>query len=1238
RMYEITGEASYLRKVVGAHEDIAGRQLYITGGVSAGEHYKGDRFKPITGPVVETCANMSWLELNQALLELTGQPKYADLIETLLWNHAFAAQAVDGDGYCYHTPPNGEKPHGYFGDPCCCTSSGHRMVSKLPSVIYAVGDGRLYVNQFVPSRAEARIGESLVRISQETNYPEDERVTIRLEADRPVGFALCVRLPAWCATPAATLNGQALTDLKPGTYLVLEGPWKTADRLELTFPMTLRWQPSDGGERQPPATGADRRWALVRGPVVYAADTVLADELDAALDPGVDVGVVPSDAPAYARVDLPPGAMGPGFSVPVVTADGRRTTMPFWPFANVGHWYRPGRPKPARDAAAYRYAAWLTARDSREFIDRRVKAVTPGDAAGPLECRLHPETQTVSFLALGPSGPDLTPDAPELDTLEPGFHQLGDVTLRYRQGNEPWRRFATADRTRPAKILSPSEAGVEHEADLSDTGAEPMPLQLRRQWRRRDGILAMRFELRNTSQRPVEIGAFGASMVFNNFFNEPIHGDHRLIHERRFYAQPYVGGEAGYLQVTRVDGRGGVLLVLPGPHTPFEACRHLSEHPFRRNVDFEGFYEWTVHSRAWVEEGWPARRQWNAATARVLAPGEGAAYEFQFVVAPSVSEVEATLAAHGRPVVVGIPGYLLPLGETGRLFVKAPAAIEAVTVEPAGVLEVLSPPERAAAWQGYAVLARRPGRCRVAIAYADGRRQFVHYNVIPSQGDQVARLAAFHDERQWFADPDDPYGRTHAYMPYDRQAQRRILDEPRVFISGLSDEPGAGANLLMAMKNLYSPTAGGVARLEQYVDGPLWGRLQNREDYSLRASLFHGPPGCWDEARSKETWRAYNYPHQTAIYWALYRLARNHQGLVARHPWDWYLHQAFGTAMAMKRFCGPGSGDGNVSQLEQWGLMVASVFLDLLADLGREGWTDEADELEGYMRYRAEIWNARPYPFGSEMPWGPTSQEEIYLWCEHFGFADKARLTLDTILAGAPGAPNWGYNGSMHFYFAAFVYGKWPRLERELHWYLSSLCAIPLLDAFRNDPNDLRLLRIGYAGATGVLGNIDADGHGSMSFHATPDVMEFDPYTSDYGCHFYGYCRNAGAYLVKDEEFGWLGFGADVTTDGATVRVRPRDAFGRRVFLAPLGLWLTLESGRFENVTMDLSAGEVTVALAAAQPHTPSARLIVEQPAKGPGPAAYRPAAPLPLVRGAWEVTLGPQPVSVTLRRQPDGR
>src|SRR5262249_40181085 len=101
RLYEISGDALMLRKVRGAWDDTVRRQMYITGGVGVGEHYEPGVYKPVTGDVAETCATMSWLQLNQALLELTGDLKYADVTERLLWNHIFASQTVDGDSYRY---------------------------------------------------------------------------------------------------------------------------------------------------------------------------------------------------------------------------------------------------------------------------------------------------------------------------------------------------------------------------------------------------------------------------------------------------------------------------------------------------------------------------------------------------------------------------------------------------------------------------------------------------------------------------------------------------------------------------------------------------------------------------------------------------------------------------------------------------------------------------------------------------------------------------------------------------------------------------------------------------------------------------------------------------------------------------------------------------------------------------------------------------------------------------------
>lgn len=188
------------------------------------------------------------------------------------------------------------------------------------------------------------------------------------------------------------------------------------------------------------------------------------------------------------------------------------------------------------------------------------------------------------------------------------------------------------------------------------------------------------------------------------------------------------------------------------------------------------------------------------------------------------------------------------------------------------------------------------------------------------------------------------------------------------------------------MKNVFLPNATEVALLQAYVLQTLWGsdadRAANRtvqnSDYGVRASLFYsGRPGynytvqpCWDEPRSLTRWRSYNYPHPTATYWGLYRLARHYTDLVpaAQADWAWYLGQALNTTLV---------GMAAQGGYNSFGLMVGSIFHELLLDLHREGWSAEAAALEAFMRGRAELWAASPFPFGSEMPWDSTGQEEV---------------------------------------------------------------------------------------------------------------------------------------------------------------------------------------------------------------------------------------------------------------------
>src|SRR6184192_2335091 len=262
--------------------------------------------------------------------------------------------------------------------------------------------------------------------------------------------------------------------------------------------------------------------------------------------------------------------------------------------------------------------------------------------------------------------------------------------------------------------------------------------------------------------------------------------------------------------------------------------------------------------------------------------------------------------------------------------------------------------------------------------------------------------------------------------------------------------------------------------------------------------------------------------------------------------------------------------------------MDGDIFLQGRAGRRGDGRNPQADHLAAKMRVRANRWKDEAYPYGSEMPWDSTGQEEVYAWMKHFGFQEKADVTLNAILGYDPVIPHWGYNGSARRYWDFIFAGKLRQLERQLHHYGSSLNAIPLLAEFREHPDDFYLLRVGYGGTMGTLTDIDQEGFAAAAFHSFPDMLKPDPLSGDYGPNFFGYSWNTATYVVDHPEFGWLAFGGNLKIEHGRVEITPPDSYRSRVYLAALGLWLTLDAGRFESVQVNQKDGSVRIGLASA--------------------------------------------------------
>ena len=196
--------------------------------------------------------------------------------------------------------------------------------------------------------------------------------------------------------------------------------------------------------------------------------------------------------------------------------------------------------------------------------------------------------------------------------------------------------------------------------------------------------------------------------------------------------------------------------------------------------------------------------------------------------------------------------------------------------------------------------------------------------------------------------------------------------------------------------------------------------------------------------------------------------------------------------------------------------------------------------------------------------------------------------------------------------------------------------AIPLISRFRATPDDYYLLRVGFGGLSGPLSNIDQGGFAAASFHSFADTLKWDGYSGDYGPNFVGHTLEMGTYIVEHSDFGWQAFGGNVVSKSPTVRVQTLDSVRRRVFVAPLGAWLTLDAGAFSEVEIDPSERTVRLTITpsaggvSGAASAPEARLLVQNTASN-GLGVLEPTTSLAQDAGAWVIPFRSGVASVTL-------
>lgn len=271
--YITLGSEMHLRAAKNGFDMLVNTQSFATGGWGPNEGFGepgtgqlGNSLKETHASFETPCGAYGHFKVTRYLLRVTKDPQYGDSMERVLYNTALGAWPVqpDGTSFYYSDYATTGKKVWYRDKWPCCSGTLPQLAADYHISIYLRSADGVYVNLFVPSTLNWKAEGASLSLTQETKYPFENTVQMRVSASQPTDYTLHVRIPSWAAPdPVLSVNGQRVSDVKPGTFAALRRTWKDGDLIELELPMPLRLEPVDANH--------SNLVALMRGPLVLFA-------------------------------------------------------------------------------------------------------------------------------------------------------------------------------------------------------------------------------------------------------------------------------------------------------------------------------------------------------------------------------------------------------------------------------------------------------------------------------------------------------------------------------------------------------------------------------------------------------------------------------------------------------------------------------------------------------------------------------------------------------------------------------------------------------------------------------------------------------------------------------------------------------------------------------------------------------------------------------------------------------
>ncbi len=317
-VYAETGEEQLMKNLTSIWQDIVSRKMYVTGACGAlydgtspdGTCYEPDSIQkvhqsygrayqlPNSTAHNETCANIGNMLFNWRMLETTGDAKYADIVETALYNSVLSGVSLDGKKYFYTNPLRISADFPYtlrwpkerqeYISCFCCPPNTLRTICEAQNYAYTVGENAVYCNLYGANELNTSFGKKMpLALKQETGYPYDGLVKLTFaDAPKKQAVKLCLRIPGWCDNASLKVNGEPVEIAsKANTYVTVERVWKKGDVVELNLEMKAKLL-----ESNPLVEETRNQVAVKRGPLVYCLESMDIED-----GKKIDNVLIPSD-------------------------------------------------------------------------------------------------------------------------------------------------------------------------------------------------------------------------------------------------------------------------------------------------------------------------------------------------------------------------------------------------------------------------------------------------------------------------------------------------------------------------------------------------------------------------------------------------------------------------------------------------------------------------------------------------------------------------------------------------------------------------------------------------------------------------------------------------------------------------------------------------------------------------------------------------------------------------------